>query len=107
MRALALLSLALVMTAATWIGGWWTIPVCAAAFALLRRGAAGVPLDAAVAAMLAWSALLAYQASHPAFGRLMASVRGAIPLPTLGLMLVAIVFAGVLAASAAAAVRER
>jgi uncharacterized membrane protein len=106
-RITALLALAVVITAATWLGGWWTVPVCAAFFAMLRRGATGVPVDAAMAAMLSWGALLLYQASHPAFGPLTAAVRGAIPLPAALLMLVTVVFAGLLAAAAAAAVGDR
>jgi len=100
-------ALACVIAAATWIVGWWSVPVCGAAYALLRRGAKHVARDAAVAAMLAWAALLAYQITHPAFGRLAASAGAAIPLPAPLLMLVAVLFAGALAGSAARLLEER
>lgn len=107
MTVLRLLALACVIAATTWVIGWWSVPLCGAAYALLRRGAAHVTRDAAVAAMLAWTVLLAYQAVHPAFGRLAASAGAAIPLPTPLLMLVAILFAGALAGSAARLLAER
>jgi hypothetical protein len=107
MRALRLLGLAVLMAGATWLGGWWTLPLCAAGFALFARGTPHVTLDAGLAAMLAWGGLLAIQATQPAFGRLAAAVRGAVPVPTVALLAITLVFAGVLGASAAAVVRER
>ena len=101
MTVVRVLALACVIAAATWIAGWWSVPLCGAAFALLRRGTEHVVRDATLAAMLAWAGLLAYQVAHPAFGRLAASAGAAIPLPTPLLLLLAVLFAGALAGSAA------
>jgi hypothetical protein len=106
MNLVRLLALSCVIAAATWVVGWWSVPLCGAAYAMLRRGADHVVRDAAVAAMLAWAALLAYQLAHPAFGRLAASAGAAIPVPAPVLMLVAVLFAGVLAGSAARLLRD-
>lgn len=107
MSAVRLLLLACVIAAATWVVGWWSVPLCAAGFAVLQRGTEHVVRDATIAAMLAWTGLLAYQVMHPAFGRLAASAGAAIPLPTPVLLLVAVLFAGVLAGSAARLLEER
>lgn len=107
MSVLRLLLLALVIAGGTWLVGWWAVPICGAAYAIVRRGAPGIVREAAGAAMLAWCALLAIDVAHPAFGRLAAAVGGALPVPTWLLLLVAIVFAGLLAGSSAALLRDR
>lgn len=107
MSGLRIVALACVVAAATWIVGWWSVPLCGAGFAVLQRGTDHVVRDASLAAMLAWTGLLAYQVMHPAFGRLAASAGAAIPLPTPLLLLVAVLFAGALAGSAARLLEER
>jgi hypothetical protein len=107
MTTVRVLGLACLIVAATWGIGWWSVPLCGAAYALWRRGAAHVVREAAGSAMFAWTAILAYQAIHPAFGRLAASAGAAIPLPTPLLMLVAVLFAGALAGSAARLLADR
>jgi hypothetical protein len=107
MSAVRVLVLACVVAAATWVIGWWSVPLCGAGFAVLRRGTKYVAREATIAAMLAWTGLLAYQVVHPAFGRFAASAGAAIPLPPPVLLLVAVLFAGALAGSAARLLAER
>jgi hypothetical protein len=107
MSIMRIVALACVVAAATWVIGWWSVPLCGAGFAVLRRGSAGVVREATFGAMLAWAGLLAYQVVHPAFGRLAASAGAAIPLPTPVLLLVAVLFAGALSGSAARLLEER
>ncbi len=109
MNIVRVVVLALVVAAATWVAGWWTVPLCGAAYAMMRRSARRVRVtqEAAIGAMLAWGALLAYQATHPTFGRLAASIGGAIPAPTWILLSVTVLFAGVLAGSAAFLLHDR
>jgi hypothetical protein len=101
--------LALAVAVATWVAGWWAVPVCGAAYGMLRRsaGRGGVAREAAIGAMLAWAALLAYQVSHPAFGPLAAAIGGAIPAPTWVLLSFTVLFAGALAGSAAYLLHDR
>jgi len=107
MTIVRIVALAGVVAATTWVIGWWSVPLCGAGFAVLQRGTDHVVRDATLAAMLAWTALLVYQVAHPAFGRLAASAGAAIPLPTPVLLVVAVLFAGVLAGSAARLLEER
>lgn len=107
MSLVRIVALACVIAATTWVIGWWSVPLCGAGFAVLRRGTEHVVREATLAAMLAWTGLLAYQVVHPAFGRLAASAGAAIPLPTPVLLVVAVLFAGALAGSAARLLEER
>lgn len=101
MAIVRVLAVTFVMAAGTWVIGWWAVPLIGAAYALLRGAASHVAREAAVGAVLAWSVLLLYQASNPAFGRLTAALAGVFPVPAVVLMLVSVLFAGVLAGSAA------
>ncbi len=89
------------MVAATWLLGWWTVPVLAAAYGFFRPPESGAASEAALGAVLGWGALLAWNATHPAFGRLSSAVGGALTIPTVVLMLIALAFAGLLAWAAA------
>ncbi len=102
-----MLGVAIVITAATWFMGWWAVPLGSAGYALLRRGADGTVREATLGAMVSWAALLGWQASQPAFGRLGTALRDVFPVPTVVLLLVVVCFAGLLAWSAARLVHGR
>jgi len=101
MRMLRIIGLAVVVAIGTWFGGWWAVPLCGAVYAVLRQRHQGAVGEAAFGAMLGWTGLLLWQATHPAFGRLSAAVNGVFPVPAPALMLLSVCVAGVLAASAA------
>ncbi len=106
MQIVRVLGVAMLVAVCTWFLGWWSVPVCGAAYALLRPGRDGVVREAALGAMLAWSAMLAWQVANPSFGRLSAAVGGLFPVPVVVLMVIAIAFAGVLAGAAARLLRQ-
>jgi hypothetical protein len=86
---------------ATVVLGWWSVPVVAVAWALVRRGAPSTSSLAAVAAALAWGALLASVAARGPFGTLATQLAGVMALPTVVLPLVTLIFPALLAWSAA------
>lgn len=100
-RLLRILAVAAVVALGTWLAGWWAVPLCGAVYALLRARQEGAVREAAIGAMIAWTALLIWQVSHPAFARLSSAVSGVFPVPGVVLMLVAVCIAGLLAGSAA------
>jgi hypothetical protein len=101
MRVLRIIGVAVVVAIGTWFGGWWAVPLCAAVYAVIRQQQSGAVSEAAFGAMLAWTGLLVWQATHPAFGRLSVAVSGVFPVPVPVLMIVSVAVAGVLAAAAA------
>lgn len=106
MPVLRTLLVALVIAASTWFLGWWSVPLIGVVYALLRGGEEHIVKEAAIGAMLGWAALLGWQATNPAFGRLSQAISGVFPVPAPVLMLVSIVFAGVLAGAAARLTRQ-
>jgi hypothetical protein len=89
---------------ATLVLGWWTVPVLGAAWALADRGAASAPTTAAVAAMLGWGALLAWNATYPSFALLSRRLSGLVGPPTALLVVATLLLAAALAWGAAALV---
>lgn len=61
-------------------GEWWTVPIVAAGYALLRRGA-DAPRQAMIGALIGVLVLLAVHASRPGFSRLLASLGAIFPVP--------------------------
>ena len=100
MTFLRVIALAVVLAATTLLPGWWSIPIVTALYALLRRNITA-PGEAALAALLAWGALLARVALVPAFGVLLRALGGIFPMPGFVLAIVAVLFAVGLAWSAA------
>lgn len=100
MRILSVLMLAALVAAGTLLVGWWTVPVIAAAYALLRRSR-GAPSEAMVAALLAWLLLLARLMQHDSFSTLLDRLGGIFPLPGIGVAALALLLAVLLAWSAA------
>jgi hypothetical protein len=106
MPVIRILLVAAVVALATWFLGWWSVPLTGAVYALLRRGEDHAVLEAALGAMLAWGALLAWQTTNPAYSRLSAAISGVFPVPAVVLMVVAVLFAGLLAGAAARLTHE-
>ncbi len=70
MKVLRLLLLATLIGAGTLFIGWWTVPIVAAAYALVRRHAMA-PREAMLAALVAWLFLFSRVMSQPAFRTLL------------------------------------
>jgi hypothetical protein len=100
MIALRTLGVALVVAACTWVGEGWCVPIVGAAYALLRRSSAA-PIEAGLGAMVAWAVLFLLNAGQPAFQVLLTRLGGVFPLPGVIVLVMAVVFAALLAWSAA------
>ncbi|MEO7998413.1 MAG: hypothetical protein ABI852_13265 [Gemmatimonadaceae bacterium] len=100
MTFIRVIVLAAAFAAATYFVGWWSVPVIAATYALVLRKqyASG---DAALAALLGWGALLARVAVAPAFTTLLARMGGIFPIPGTAVVALTLLFAVLLAWSAA------
>jgi hypothetical protein len=97
----ALSIVAVVIAALTWIVGWWAVPVVAAVAGVVlwqRRGSAWL---IALGAVLAWSALILVDAVSPRFTVLSGRVGAILRLPAGALLTVTLLFAALLAWSAA------
>ena len=93
---------AAIVVAATWLLGWWGVPLVAAivgAVLCTRRGIAGVT---ALAAVIAWSVLILVDGASGRFGALARVVAGTLTLPASVLLAVTLLFSALLAWSAAA-----
>ena len=108
---LALLAAAFAL--GTWALGWWAVPALAALWgaggALLNQGPTGptragrhAALEAALAALVAWGAILAVAAARAPLGALADRLGGIMRLPAAALVLLTLVFPALLAWSAAA-----
>lgn len=96
-RVIVVLALAVVFAAGTFVA-WWMLPILAAiAGAWRRRG-----WEVALAGVLAWSAILLYDAARGPFPALASAVAGVVGLPAAALVVVTLAFAALLAWSAAA-----
>ena len=110
MRIVTLAALTLAVAAATWLGGWWAVPLVAGAYGLVTRRPERAGGAAALAATAAWAILLAVAAAGPRFAAVLASLGGLAPVPAA--VFVAVTLLGALAlawsaATLAAELRER
>ena len=96
-RPIQIALLILAMLAATWIGSWWGVALVAAAW-----GWRGRALDAAIAAFVAWVALLAFAASGSSLVPFAGRLGGIFSLPAWAMILITPLFAALLAWGAAA-----
>ena len=101
-QAAAFLVLTLAFAAAS-VLGWWAIPATAALWGILRPVSRRPALVAAASAALAWSGWLLADGLSPRgdFGGLATRLAGIFSLPFAGLIALAILFAALLAGSAA------
>ena len=100
MRAFTVIVAAIVVATGTWFGGWLAVPLCAAVYAATRRSTRA-PLDMAIAASLAWAALLVRLSPNPAFGKLLSQLGQIFPAPGVAVAALASVLAAILAFAAA------
>lgn len=85
--------------------GWWALPVAAAGFGAITHRDRGGPLVAGVSAMLAWAALLGWDAWHGPVGVVAATVGDVLQIRAIGLYGLALAFPGLLAVCAAIVAR--
>lgn len=100
MRILGVAVLVVVFTIGTWLGGWMAVPVIAIAYALLRRNVRA-PREAGVAALVSWLLLLVRLKLYPGFNTLLEQLGQILPVPGIGVAALTLLFAVVLAATAA------
>lgn len=100
-RPLNIVLLVLAMLAATWIASWWGVALVAAAW-----GWRGRALDAAIAAFVAWVALLAFAGGSQALIPFARRLGGIFSLPGWAMLLVTPLFAGLFAWGAAVLVES-
>ena len=101
MRALRnLLALTLTLAVATALGGWWAVPLVSAVWTLGAPRRAAV-LYAAVAASMAWTALLFWTASGGAAGAIDDVLAQIMHLPVRAPIALTVAYGALLAGSAA------
>ena len=81
--------------------GWWTIPIIGAVRGGLPGSSGWRSLEAGAGAGLAWAALLTWTAFQGPAGELSAKVGAVLGLPAPGLLGITVLFAVLLAGSAA------
>lgn len=81
--------------------GWWSIPIIALAWGWLVGSARRPATRAAAGAVLAWLGCLAYDAVRGPLGRLARTLGATMRLPPVVLLIVTVLFAALLAWSAA------
>ena len=92
---------AAIIAALTWIVGWWAVPLVAAVAGVLLWTRRGVTGQVALAAVVAWSVLILIDGSSGRFGALAGAVGGTMGVPASALLIVTLLFAALLAWSAA------
>jgi hypothetical protein len=105
-RALAVGVFALCGAATTAAGGWWTIPLLAGAWMRLLRRDDATATICALGAASGWALLLALDAAHGPVGTLARRVGGVFQLPGWGFVGLTLLFAALLAVTAATAARR-
>jgi hypothetical protein len=105
-RALAVGVFALCAAGTTAAGGWWTIPLLAAVWMrVLRRNDATATI-CALGAAFGWALLLAWDAAHGPAATVARRVGGVFLLAGWGFVGLTLLFAALLAVTAAAAARR-
>jgi hypothetical protein len=105
-RALAVGVFALCAAAATAVGGWWTIPLLAAVWMRVVPRDAATATICALGAVSGWALLLGWDAAHGPVGTVARRVGGVFLLPAWGFVGLTLLFAALLAATAATAARR-
>lgn len=90
---------------ATFVLGWWAVPLVAAVYAVMSAAQRGSAVISGIAAMLAWGCLLAITAAQGPVPTLAAELGGVLKLSPLAVYVVTIAFPGLLAVSAAVVAR--
>ena len=97
----ALTIVAAILAALTWIVGWWGVPLVAAVAGALLWKRRGIAWLVAFAAVIAWSVLILVDGTSRRFGVLAGVVGGTLRIPAGALLTVTLLFAALLAWSAA------
>ncbi len=91
---------------ATYVLGWWAVPLVAAIYAgITANQQRGSAIISAIAAMISWGVLLAITAAQGPVGILAGELGGVLSLKPIGVYAVTIAFPGLLAISAAIVAR--
>ncbi len=105
MQLSRLILLATAFAIATFVVGWWAVPIVAAVYAAISSAQRGSAILSGFAAMLGWAALLAITAARGPVGTLAAELGGVLNLKPIAVIAVTIAFPGLLAISAAVVAR--
>ena len=100
MRPMRFALLTTAMTAGTMAAGWWTVAVIAAGWSLLTRSERAHHLTVATSAALSWALLLGVMSLRGPVARVSEILGGIIPVGTLGIFAVTLLFPALLAGSA-------
>lgn len=103
---LQLALLTVLVVAGTWIGGWWMVPAVGALYGFVVMQDRAASLTAALAGAIGWGAILAFDSSRGPVVHLAQVVGGMIHMAGPWLLVLAITYATVLCASAAAFARS-
>ena len=103
---LVLLAVAATTAMLTWLVGWWGTVVVALIAGVLLRRRSGAAWLIALGAVVGWSALIVVDMFGGSFSTLAASVAGVMRVPVPALLVVTLLFAALLAWSAAVVGRE-
>lgn len=98
---IALLGTALGVGALTWLLGWWGVVIAALVAGAVLHQRDGAAWLVALAAVVAWGALFVVDMLGGRFAVLAASIGGVLRVPAGALLIVALLFGGLLAWSAA------
>lgn len=101
MRALRLAMLAVLTAAGTMLLGWWWVAVLGLLYGAARGPGKDLALEAGVGAALGWAAVLGWSAPLGPLWQLAVRAGGIFGLPGWAFLAVTLLFAGLLAASAA------
>jgi hypothetical protein len=101
MRVLAWLILTVAIVVGTMFVGWWSVPVLAAGWGVLSLRIGRAVMDAALAASVAWSILLAVTALEGPVWYLAGNLGGIFQLPGPAILLLTVLFPALLAGAAA------
>ena len=92
---------AMSIVATTWFMGWWGVPLAALVCGVVGRKRPGIAWLTSLAAIVAWSALLLLDVTSGRFGALATAIGGVMRLPSAVVIVVTLLFAALLAWSAA------
>lgn len=102
---LQLLALSALVVAGTWLAGWFMVPVLGAAYGAWAVGDRRAGMTAALAGVVGWGALLAYDRMIGPAGELARLFGGVIHLSGPALIVLTLCYAALLCASAASTAR--
>ena len=96
------LTSAMTIVATTWFMGWWGVPLAALILGVMGWARRGIAWMTSLAAIVAWAALLLLDVTSGRFGALATAIAGVLRVPSAVVVVVTLLFAALLAWSAAA-----